>query len=276
MDKMKKLSFVCTSYRRFTCVERIVAQFHAQTYPNKELIIFNTDEEYPYTLGFEDSSIIIVNNGKNYETNTPYENRGQICRDAVTHATGDYFMLADDDDIYLPWHMQQAVDGIEANGKDAWKPQQSFFATPNKVQMCMNTLEASVIVKMDRIREIGFRSDITGYEGLSWYTKLRDEKHLDEHNKYYVPSYCFNWSDPHEIAGHKQSGAIGSPNNFENHKEASKDYATRPLEKLSEEKLRETYKPYYHFLRQHVEDFPLELVSKYVPTQVFQVENLLY
>ena len=276
MDKMKKLSFVCTSYRRFTCVERIVAQFHAQTYPNKELIIFNTDEEYPYTLGFEDSSIIIVNNGINYETNTPYENRGQICRDAVTHATGDYFMLADDDDIYLPWHMQQAVDGIEANGKDAWKPQQSFFATPNKVQMCMNTLEASVIVKMERIREIGFRSDITGYEGLSWYTQLRDEKHLDEHNKYYVPSYCFNWSDPHEIAGHKQSGAIGSPNNFENHKEASKDYATRPLEKLSEEKLRETYKPYYHFLRQHVEDFPLELVSKYVPTQVFQVENLLY
>jgi len=276
MDKMKKLSFVCTSYRRFTCVERIVAQFHAQTYPNKELIIFNTDEEYPYSLGFEDSSIIIVNNGINYQTGTPYENRGQICRDAVTHATGDYFMLADDDDIYLPWHMQQAVDGIESNGKDAWKPEQSFFATPNKVQMCMNTLEASVIVKMERIREIGFRSDITGYEGLSWYTQLRDEKHLDEHNKYYVPSYCFNWSDPHEIAGHKQSGAIGSPNNFENHKEASIDYAKRPLEKLSEEKLRETYKPYYHFLRQHVEDFPLELVSKYVPTQVFQVENLLY
>jgi len=276
MDKMKKLSFVCTSYRRFTCVERIVAQFHAQTYPNKELIIFNTDEEYPYSLGFEDSSIIIVNNGINYETGTPYENRGQICRDAVTHATGYYFMLADDDDIYLPWHMQQAVHGIEANGKDAWKPEQSFFATANKVEMCMNTLEASVIVKMERIREIGFRSDITGYEGLSWYTKLRDEQHLDEHNKYYLPSYCFNWSDPHEIAGHKQSGAIGSPNNFENHKEASKDYATRPLEKLSEEKLRETYKPYYHFLRQHVEDFPLELVSKYVPTQVFQVENLLY
>ncbi|CAK0758163.1 hypothetical protein CCP3SC1AL1_240019 [Gammaproteobacteria bacterium] len=276
MDKMKKLSFVCTSYRRFTCVERIVAQYHAQTYPNKELIIFNTDEEYPYTLGFEDSTIIIVNNGINYETGTLYENRGQICRDAVTHATGDYFMLADDDDIYLPWHMQQAVDGIQANGKDAWKPEQSFFATPNKVEMCMNTLEASVIVKMERIREIGFRSDITGYEGLSWYTQLRDEKHLDEHNKYYVPSYCFNWSDPHEIAGHKQSGAIGSPNNFENHKEASKDFAKRPLEKLSEEKVRETYKPYYHFLRQHVEDFPLDLVSKYIPIQVFQVENLLY
>ena len=59
---MKKVSFVCTSYRRFFCVRRIVAQYHAQTYPNKELIIFNTDEEHPYTLGIEDDSIIIINN----------------------------------------------------------------------------------------------------------------------------------------------------------------------------------------------------------------------
>jgi len=82
MDKMKKLSFVCTTYRRFTCVERIVAQYHAQTYPNKELILFNTDEEHPYSLGFEDSSIIIINNNIDYESGKPYENRGQICRDA--------------------------------------------------------------------------------------------------------------------------------------------------------------------------------------------------
>ena len=260
---MKKLSFVCTSYRRFTCVERIVAQYHAQTYPNKELIIFNTDEEYPYSLGFEDSSIIIVNNGTNYKTGTPYENRGQICRDAVTHATGDYFMLADDDDIYLPWHMQQAVDGIEANGKDAWKPEQSFFATPNKVQMCMNTLEASVIVKMERIREIGFRSDVTGYEGLSWYTQLRDEKHLDEHNKYYVPSYCFNWSDPSEVAGHKQSGDIDNPNNFDNHKNASLDHAKNPLIGLSTGEMINVYKPYYEFLKTHKNEFNEEMFNRY-------------
>ena len=58
----KKVSFVCTSYRRFYCVKRIVAQYHAQTYTNKELIIFNTDMEYPYELGFDDPTIIVVNN----------------------------------------------------------------------------------------------------------------------------------------------------------------------------------------------------------------------
>ena len=261
---MKKVSFVCTSFRRFTCVRRIVAQNRAQTYPNKELIIFNTDEEWPYELAFEDPNIIVVNNGKDYETGLPYENRGQICRDAVTHATGDYFMLADDDDIYLPFHLQQAVDGIEANGKDAWKPQKSFFATRNKLEMTQNTMEASVIVKMDRIREIGFRSDKTGFEGLSWYTKLRDEGNLNEYNDYFIPSYCFNWGDPAEIAGHKQSGDIDNPNNFENHKEASKDVADIPLVVLSADELDNVYKPYYEWLKTNENQFPEELIAKYI------------
>jgi hypothetical protein len=240
-----------------------VAQYHAQTYPNKELIIFNTDEEHPYSLGFEDNSIIIVNNNINYQTACDYENRGQICRDAVTHATGDYFMLADDDDIYLPWHIQQAVDGIEELGTDAWKPQKSLFAINDIVELCQNTLEASVIVKMNRIREIGFRSDITGYEGLSWYTKLRDEGQLNEYNPNYIPSYCFNWSDPAEIAGHKQSGAIGSPNNFENHKEASKDYALRPLVKLTEYEIQLVYNKYYNWIKDNIDKININYYNRY-------------
>lgn len=259
---MNLVSFVCTSYRRFTCVERIIAQYQAQTYKNKELIIFNTDVEYPLSLGFEDNSIHVVNNNIDYQTGEDYKNRGQICRDAVTHAHGDFFMLADDDDIYLPWHLQQAVDGIIAKGTDAWKPQQSFFAQPGKIMLVMNTLEASVIVKMNRIREIGFRSDLTGYEGLSWYTKLRDEGQLDENNTYYVPSYCFNWSDPADIAGHKQSGDIDNPNNFENHKKASGDFAVRALR--NDFDLSPVYHPYYEFIMHNKQLFPSDLIEKYV------------
>jgi hypothetical protein len=258
-----KISFVCTSYRRFTCVERIVAQYHSQTHQNKELIIFNTDTKYPYSLGFDDPSIHIINNEIDYETNQLYTNRGQICRDAVTHANGDYFMLADDDDIYLPWHLQQAYDGIQENGKDAWKPKQSFFAMPDRVELCMNTLEASVIIKMNRIREIGFRTDITGYEGLSWYTKLRDEGNLDEYNTNFIPSYCFNWSDPPELAGHKQSGKIGHPDNFNEHKEHSKDYAYRPLEKLSTENINLVYNKYYNWLLTNKDQINLDYYNRY-------------
>ena len=90
------------------------------------------------------------------------------------------------------------------------KPQQSLFAAPGKIELCQNTLEASVIVKMDRIREIGFRNDLTGYEGLSWYTKLRDEGQLNENNPNYVPSYCFNWSDPSHRATCRWSAPLFS------------------------------------------------------------------
>jgi hypothetical protein len=260
---MKKVSFVCTSYRRFYCVRRILSQFYAQTYKNVELILFNTDIYYPFELATPDPNVVVVNNATDYITGKPYENRGQICRDAVTHATGDYFMLADDDDVYLPWHIQQAVEGIEESGKDAWKPEKSFFAAPGKVELVTNTMEASVIVKMDRIREIGFRSDLTGYEGLSWYTKLRDEGQLNEHNKNYLPSYCFNWGDPVEVAGHKQSGDINNPDNFENHKNASGDYAKGSIETISFDELHNFYKPYYDFITNNPEQINQEYKQRY-------------
>ena len=261
---MNKISFVCTTYRRFFCVERIILQFLEQTYKDSELIIFNTDVEHPFEMGFNHPRIFVYNNNINYLTEEPYTNRGDICRDAVSHATGDYFMLADDDDIYLPWHLQQAIDKIKENGKDAWKPEKSFFATRNKLELTMNTMEASVIVKMNRIKEIGFRNDITGFEGLSWYTKLRDEGQLDEHNQKYIPSYCFNWGDPPTVAGHKQSGDINNPDNFENHKTASMDYASRPLFLAPRFYLTEAYLPFYEYIKKHENEFDNELLNKYV------------
>ena len=261
---MKKVSFVCTTYRRFYCLKRIVAMYHAQTYQNKELIIFNTDIEYPYELGFDDPTIIVVNNDKNYETGEGYTNRGDILRDAVTHATGHYFMLADDDDIYLPYHIQQAVEGIEELRTDSWKPMMSMFANQENTYISKNVMEASCIVKMNRIREIGFRNDITGYEGLSWYTILRDEKQLDEHNPNYIPSYCFNWSDPHEVAGHKQSGDIDNPNNFDNHKKSSGDYCTDPLIPLDKLELDIVYQKYYSFLKSKQNEINEEHYNRYL------------
>lgn len=265
---MKKISFICTTYRRFRCVERIIAQYLAQSYPYKELIIYNTDTEYPISKGFTDLSIVVINNSTDHETGKPYTNRGAILRDAVKYACGDYFMLADDDDIYLPWHMQQAVDGIMANNKDAWKPESSLFAIGNEIKLCMNTLEASVIVNMKRIKEIGFRTDITGYEGLSWYTKLRDEHQLDEHNKDYVPSYCFNWSDPADMAGHKQSGNINQPDNFEHHKQESRDIATRPLALKDQEYIDDVYRRYYEWLRDNKELLNMNYYDNYAKRYV--------
>ena len=277
-SNLPKISAVMCTYGRFKCVERAMNCFFAQTYPNKELIIFNTDVESKYCQGNAiDLGITIINCAVDYVTNEPYTNVGAIRRDALTHAKGDYVVTWDDDDIFLPHFMQQAMDRMEETKLPAFKPEMSFFYS-GSLRLVMNTLEASVVARMDKVREYGYLLE-TGKEGLAWYTQLRNHSEMDEHDKHYLPSYCFNWHDGNEMdAPHKQSGDIDNPNNFNNHKEASKDRVNdRKLELWGEEKLRETYKPYYQYIRNNIADFPEGLVKKYVhPTLGFQVENLVY
>lgn len=267
------VSAVMCTYGRFSCVERAMNCFLSQTYPKKELIIFNTDIESPYKQEIDsrltELGIILINCNVDSVTNEPYTNVGAIRRDALMYASGEYVITWDDDDVFLPWFMEQAIDRMKQTGLPSFKPEMSFFYSGNNLRLVMNTLEASVVASKQKVREYGYLLE-TGKEGLGWYTKLRDNKELDEHDKYYLPSYCFNWNDGQEMkAPHKQSGDIDNPNNFNNHKEASNDKVDgRSLSVYSAEKMRETYKPYFDYIKEHIVDFPLQLIEKYfIPQQ---------
>ena len=245
-----KVSAVCCTYGRFKCVERVMNCFLAQDYPNKELIIYNTDTDSPYDVGQSIHSITIVNRSIDSVTNEPYTNVGAIRRDALMFATGDYVVTWDDDDIFLPHFMSQAINRMAETGLPSFKPEKSFFFSGDNLRLVMNTLEASVVASIDLVRKYGYLLE-TGKEGLAWYTKMRDNKELDEHDTNYIPSYCFNWNDGQEMnAPHKQSGDIDNPNNFNNHKEASKDVVNgRKLQVYSPEQLNEVFKPYFDFIQ---------------------------
>jgi len=276
---MKRISAVMCTYGRFECVQRAMNCFLAQTYPNKELIIYNTDvEPYdkilptnhnhydPYEAAIlKDINITIVNTNTDSLTQKPYTNVGAIRRDALKFATGDYVVTWDDDDIFLPHFMQQAIDGMERTSLPFFKPEQSFFYSGNNLRLVMNTLEASVVGDINKVREYGYLLE-TGKEGLGWYTKARDNKELDEHEKFYIPSYCFNWNDGDQMkAPHKQSGDIDNPNNFENHKASSLDRVDgRSLQIWDNHKIAEMYAPYYEYLINHKESFPQSLYNKYI------------
>ena len=262
---------MCT-YGRFSCVERAMNCFLAQTYPNKELIIYNTDAANGYnpSLNYGASSvpnfnITIVNCGMDSITQKPYTNVGAIRRDALMFASGDYVVTWDDDDVFLPHFMQQAIDGMERTSLPFYKPEQSFFYSGNNLRLVMNTLEASVVGDINKVREYGYLLE-TGKEGLGWYTKARDNKELDEHEKFYIPSYCFNWNDGDQMkAPHKQSGDIDNPNNFENHKASSLDRVDgRDLQIWDDNKVAEMYAPYYEYLLNNKESFPQKLYNKYI------------
>ena len=278
VQNLPQVTAIMCTYGRFTCVERAMNCYLQQTYPNKRLIIYNTDTDSRYInndirIGysqndfFRNNRILIWDFNIDMHTGQPYTNVGAIRRDAldlVGDFLGGYIVTWDDDDIFLPWFMQQAVDRMQQTGLPSFKPEKSFFYSGNNLRLVKNTLEASVVASIDKVREYGYLLE-TGKEGLGWYTKLRDNKELDENDSYYLPSYCFNWNDGAEMnATHKQSGDIDNPENFKNHKEASKDSVNgRFLSVYSEEKMRETYKPYFDYIEQNRADFPPELVEKY-------------
>ena len=261
MKKYPKISAVCCTYGRFKCVERVMNLFLGQDYPNKELIIFNTDVDSPYDITQSNFNMTIVNRNIDSITNETYTNVGAIRRDALMFASGDYVVTFDDDDIFLPHFMSQAIKRMSETNLPSFKPEMSFFYSGDNLRLVKNTLEASVVASIDLVRKYGYLLE-TGKEGLAWYTKMRDNRELIENDPFYIPSYCFNWNDGQEMsAPHKQSGDIDNPNNFNNHKEASVDAVNN--RQLSKYLMTEVYKPYKEYLMKHKEEFPKELIDKF-------------
>lgn len=268
MGRLPKISAVCCTYKRFKCVERVVNCYLAQDYPNKELIIFNTDSDNPYTdngCKLLPHGILIINCSRDTLTKEAYTNVGAIRRDALIFASGDYVVTWDDDDIFLPHFMRQAVDRMKETRMPSFKPEKSFFYCGGRLSLVKNTLEASVVADINLVRKYGYLLE-TGKEGLGWYTKLRDNNELNEHDSRYIPSYCFNWNDGQEMnAPHKQSGDIDNPKNFENHKLASIDAVKgREIEIWNKEKVKDMYKVYYDYIHEHQDLFDSELLEKYL------------
>jgi glycosyltransferase involved in cell wall biosynthesis len=224
----------------------------------------------------EAHGILIVNNGRDRVTGLPYTNVGAVRRDALVFAGGEYVVTWDDDDIYLPHLMEQALDRIWHTGLPSFKPAMSFFYSGDYLRLVQNTMEASVVAKRSKVEEYGYNLE-TGREGLAWYTRMRDNRELDENDAHCVPSYCFNWNDGDTMkAPHKQSGDIDNPENFEIHKTRSTDRVDgRDIEIYGVEKMARVYEPYFRFLFDHSSEFPDDLFDKYVSRSWDYVESLV-
>lgn len=250
-----KISCIMNTYRRFTCVNRSIRLFLNQDCDvEKELIIYNTDTQYPMTLSEDllDKNIRVVNNNTNLQTGEDYKNIGDIRRDSLTHAEGTHYICWDDDDIFLPWHIRQCVDGFIKNPEIwSWKPLISMYWRPNgQIELAYNNMEASILVDLEKLKSVGFLPHQGGGEHLYWMDIFQKQNkfHMERN---IAPSYCFNWSDKGEVAGHKQSGSIDRPDNFQYHKENTKDFAKRPLDGMCD--TQEIYKKHIELIKNNLD-----------------------
>ena len=228
MEKNLKVSAIMCTYGRFQCVQRSLSMFLDQSYENKELIIFNTAEKkLELNDSLKNENIKVINQSISTETNKPYINIGEVRRDSLKHMDGDIYICWDDDDYYMPFHIEQGINYLNKSKKLAWKPKKSYYSCDGGLtyNLVSNNMEASILVKKEIFDLVNF-NDGTGNEHISWLSYLRNNNQIDE-NENITPfeSYAYIWGD----GEHKQSGNIKNPDNFEEHKKYSIDFGNKPL-----------------------------------------------
>jgi len=166
--------------------------------------------------------IKLVNDNLDSATGKQYTSLGSIYNDALKHVDADTELIThwDDDDTFLPNHIQSGIEGYEralGMGKLAYKPEKSYYRHSGGVELMGNNLEPSIFVNAQHLRLYGYSTTTTD-QHLQWLNPLMQE------NKLYVdpngePTLIYDWNN--DVPTWKTSGAS---DNFGNYRNFSKDH----------------------------------------------------
>ena len=235
MKKMKnrnpnqKVCAVMCTYGRFEIVRQSITMFIAQDYSNKELVIFNTAQT-PLVLAdsLSHRGDIRVVNQTTKSNGDGFASLGDVRNSALEHVEGDLYICWDDDDLFMPWHISQAVENYIQCDELAWKPDVSYISIDggNSFKgIAGNAMEASFVVDMTQIKKCGFSTNKSGAEHVDggWLSQTS----WRQQDVSPFESYGYIWGDAR--APHKTSGLINADDNFKNHKDSSQDFGNAPL-----------------------------------------------
>lgn len=217
-----KVALLTATKNRHSHLERLVKFALNQTSNDWVHVIFNNSTEVlRLNKNLPEDKFILVNNPYSLKTNKPYTTLGEIYNDAIKFIPEDVDVInfMDDDDIYLPNHVEEGIKGLERSGKTAYKPEKSYFLYLKNASLESNTLEPSIFVMKDHILKYGFSEETTA-QHIHWITPLISNKDISV-DPNGIPTYICDWSQ--EISTFKTSGDPNNPNNFRNYDASSKD-----------------------------------------------------
>lgn len=132
------VSCCCPTYGRFSLLREMLWCYMHQTYTNRELVIVS---EHPTPIWCEIPGVRYVHiDAKLHPT------LGHIRNALIYAARGEYMAWFDDDDINLPWHLEQALANM--NGAQVWKPKYSYADYENGTPaLAQNNFESSWVMR---------------------------------------------------------------------------------------------------------------------------------
>jgi hypothetical protein len=196
-----KVSCLMATYGRYTKVCEALTCFLKQTYDNRELIILNT---HPDPLRSKHPKVQILNERR-------YRSLGQCRERLLDFASGEFCRTWDDDDLYLPWAIEEGVKQLaERPEVAAWKPARSWFMTPATIELAGNAMEASITCRTKVARRWGYRHG-QGDEHAQLLHGISAAGGLAQTETKHWASYVYRWG----FGLHHASGSLGSGKSLE-------------------------------------------------------------
>lgn len=227
---MKVTAIMATCGRHYFC-ERSVGMFLNQTYSDKHLIIIQNSESNQ-KLDKEYDNITIINK-------SDFSNLGSIYNYALQFVPSDseVFCLFDDDDIYMPNHIEEGVKGLIRGNKKAYKPQFSYFELSGEISKTSNVLEPSWFVEYDIIKQCKFREE-TGLHHFNWieWCQKTNNIYVDKDG---ASTLVYTWGNL-ERPVYKASG-FNPKESFELYRKNSQDHGDGVITPMAVEQLEPLY-----------------------------------
>ena len=120
--ELPEVTCLCPTYGRFEKLRDAVACFLLQTYTPRRLCILN-DDSPPIDIGRDDIGDLIAITNKFWRFKTLGDKRLLLLFDAETPLVAHW----DDDDLYLPWHLEMLVAALIDADVDCVKPRSAWW-----------------------------------------------------------------------------------------------------------------------------------------------------
>ncbi len=140
-----KIDCLMGTYGRYRLVCESLACFLQQTALSQAtLLIYN---QHPVPLRFDHPQVRIVNEAREFGSLREVRKRMHD----LAAPSADFLHWWDDDDLYLPWHLDDCLKNIA--GHLAWKPERSWVSERNvKYALRKSNFEGSWMGRADYIR----------------------------------------------------------------------------------------------------------------------------
>lgn len=179
-----KISCICLTAGRPAQLNEAVQCFLNQTYQDKELVILNTFPEQQ--IAFDHPQVIVLN------ANERPRSLGEARNYAIGHSIGDIVATWDDDDLYLPQHLDNFAKHFTDGVQWVWQPTQ-FYVSQNRIQGVVKGTMNVVAFRRKAFSDIGGYTPINCGEDRHFVQRLTQLPGVKIPLDDFKPSFLYCW-----------------------------------------------------------------------------------